>query len=89
MIKCEIRRLALIGYGDGFTHWHYNGTATTINAIKTDGFFNPVADMLATGNMITAHDATGAGVVLWVLADRTDGIIRTAENGSYVTRGEG
>lgn len=72
-----IRNLSVLAYAQGFTLWHYRGHVPTLAAgvvppvtleeVRTPGFFDPAADMLAPGDMVMVS-AQNAGAVLLVAA---------------------
>ena len=74
----KVRDLYVVAYAGGFTHWYYKAGTDTLKTVEADGFFNDVNDMLATGNMITVCASDGRGINLWVLADRSGGVVRTS-----------
>ncbi len=59
------RNLSVIAYTNDFALWHYKGDDADIATITAPGFFVPMDNMLARGDMIlvTARDA---GKVLFV-----------------------
>jgi hypothetical protein len=59
-----IRNLTAIGYGQGFTLWHYR-PAHPDEPVTTPGFFDDVWDMLAVGDMIVISGKAG-GQILFV-----------------------
>jgi len=62
-----VRNLSVLAYANGFTLWHYKAEAGGLpNAVNT-GFFDPAADMLATGDMMLVSAPEG-GRVLFVAA---------------------
>ena len=62
-----VRNLSVLAYANGFTLWHYKAeTGGLPNAAKS-GFFDPAADMLATGDMMLVSAPEG-GRVLFVAA---------------------
>jgi hypothetical protein len=61
----NLRNLAVLAYGNGFTLWHYRAAGETQAAVRADGYFDAAADMLANGDMlmITAGDGGGMACV--------------------------
>ena len=72
-----IRNLSVLAYAQGFTLWHYRANVPTLGAtlvqpatlaeVAEPGFFDPAADMLATGDMMLVSAPEG-GRVLFVAA---------------------
>ena len=53
------KNLSVIAYANGFTLWHY-AASETMSAISTSGYFNNVATLMNTGDIIiiNASDST-------------------------------
>ncbi len=53
------KNLSVIAYANGFTLWHY-AASETMTAISTSGYFNNVATLMNTGDIIiiNASDST-------------------------------
>ena len=47
----SIRDLSVLAYANGFTLWHYKAGAGGVAAAGGPGFFDPAADMLASGHV--------------------------------------
>jgi hypothetical protein len=64
----QSKDLSVLAYANGFTLWHYV-TADDAASVDTEGYFNPAADMLRTGDIIVANTDTGgtpAGGLMFV-----------------------
>lgn len=66
----SIRDLSVLAYANGFTLWHYKAGAGGVAAVGGPGFFDPAADMLASGDMVLVSSPAG-GRVLCVAAAGT------------------
>lgn len=51
MTQATVRHLSVLGYAGGFTHWVYKDTATPLATMLEPGFFTPVREMVATGDV--------------------------------------
>mgnify|MGYP000922504734 CR=1 FL=1 len=47
--------LGVLAYCNGFTLWHYHGADSSFSTIKTNGFFNPAADLMRLGDLIVVQ----------------------------------
>ncbi len=54
------KNLSVIAYANGFTLWHYVGTAETMATITASGYFNSVKTLMNNGDIviINASDNT-------------------------------
>lgn len=66
--------LSVLGYANGFTHWHYR-TADRLDQVlrpvagaNDNAYFAPAAEMLRPGDQITLNLMTPAGIELAHLA---------------------
>lgn len=64
----EIRNLSVLAYANGFTLWHYKGSADTQAEVVARGFFDEGATMLADGDMVLVSASDG-GRIMTVLSD--------------------
>lgn len=46
------QNMAVIAYASGFTMWHYTARNTPLDTVLKDGFFNPIYDLCAVGDII-------------------------------------
>ena len=60
-----IRNLSVLAYAQSFTLWHYKAAGLAMTQAEQNGFFNPCADMLATGDMMLVS-ANDGGCLLFV-----------------------
>lgn len=60
-----VRNLSVLAYAQGFTLWHYKASAGQLAQTERAGFFNPAADMLASGDMMLVSAGDG-GKLLFV-----------------------
>ena len=68
-----IRNLSVLAYAQGFTLWHYRANVPTLGAaltqpatldeVRAPGFFDPAADMLATGDMLLVSTPEAGGLL--------------------------
>lgn len=58
----ENRNLSVLAYANGFTLWHHK-TADNLAQVM-DGYFNPVADLMAVGDMIILNTADFNGMMV-------------------------
>jgi hypothetical protein len=65
-----VRNLSVLAYANGFTLWHYKAEAGALPAAAKNGFFDPAADMLVTGDMMLVSAPEG-GRVLFVAANES------------------
>ena len=65
-MACATGDLSVLAYADGFTLWHCKASAASQAELLGAGFFDPAADLLATGDMIVASARDG-GRLLCVL----------------------
>jgi hypothetical protein len=63
----SVRELSVLAYANGFTLWHYKAGAGGLPMAADPGFFDPAADLLASGDMVLVSSPTG-GRVLCVAA---------------------
>ena len=76
MTTCAIRNLSVLFYSQGFTSWHYRVRGPLADALAP-GFFSPVADMLAIGDMLMVS-GTDCGAHLFVrgkTCDEVDAVV--------------
>jgi hypothetical protein len=57
--------LSVLAYAQGFTLWHYRAPAMRLGTVAVEGFLEPAADMLASGDMVLVSAGDG-GRVLYV-----------------------
>ncbi len=55
--------LSVLAYANGFTLWHYKTGAGGLPAVESQGFFDPAADMLASGDMVLVSSPAGGRVL--------------------------
>jgi len=55
------KKLSVIAYANGFTLWHYVATET-LTAISTSGYFNNVATLMNTGDIIIINASDGTSI---------------------------
>ena len=55
------KNLSVIAYANGFTLWHY-AAAETLTAISTSGYFNNVATLMNTGDIIIINASNGTSI---------------------------
>jgi hypothetical protein len=58
-MKFVIQDLSVLAYANGFTLWHYKTGAGDLLAVESPGFFDPAADMLASGDMVLVSSPAG------------------------------
>lgn len=58
----ENKNLSVLAYANGFTLWHHK-TADTFQKV-INGYFNPVANLMAVGDMIILNTADFNGMVV-------------------------
>jgi hypothetical protein len=75
----SLRHLNALGYSNGFTLWHYNAPMArhTRDDVESEGFFSPIADMLAKGDMILIT-FEGSGTIRFVARTEAPGIVLVA-----------
>lgn len=56
----QIRNLAVLGYANGFTLWHYRVPVGCLADVARMGYFQDIASMLSPGDIILATNAEGA-----------------------------
>lgn len=54
-----LRDLSVLAYANGFTLWHYKTAADGLPAIQSPGYFDPAAEMLASGDMLLVSALDG------------------------------
>ncbi len=59
----SMRDLSVLAYANGFTLWHYKAGKSLQGAVAEPGYFNPAAEMLATGDMMMVSAADGGRLV--------------------------
>jgi hypothetical protein len=64
-----IRNISAIGYGQGFTLWHYR-PAHPDEQVTVPGFFDDIWDMLAPGDMMVISSGAGGQILFVVSAER-------------------
>ena len=55
------KNLSVIAYANGFTLWHYAANET-LSAITTSGYFNNVATLMNTGDIIIINASDGTSI---------------------------
>ncbi len=55
------KNLSVIAYANGFTLWHY-AAAETLSAISASGYFNNVATLMNTGDIIIINASDGTTI---------------------------
>jgi hypothetical protein len=53
MSSFKIRDMSILSYAQGFSHWHYNSKGATLAEVTSDGFFDPLKNMLKICDVIT------------------------------------
>ena len=74
----SIRELSVLAYANGFTLWHYKAGTTGLPVSARPGFFDPAADLLASGDMVLVSSPAGGRVLCVEVAD---GAVATAPLG--------
>jgi hypothetical protein len=59
-----VRNIAVIGYANGFTLWHYRSTGDTLDAIVSPGYFEPARDLFALGDMLIVNSVNGSAILV-------------------------
>ncbi len=62
-----IRNLSVLAYANSFTLWHYKATASVLAEVFARGYFDGVADMLASGDMVLVSAADGGEVLIVIV----------------------
>ncbi len=75
MADFAVRHLGILGYHAGFTLWAYLGKQATLAEIQREGFFNPVSDMLGTGDRIMVSATDGACDLHVASASKAGGVV--------------
>ncbi len=57
-----VRNLSVLAYAQGFTLWHYKAD-DVLDRIALDGFFDPAADLLASGDMMMVSAPDGGRIM--------------------------
>ena len=55
------KKLSVIAYANGFTLWHYAANET-LTTISTSGYFNNVATLMNTGDIIIINASNGTSI---------------------------
>jgi hypothetical protein len=55
----SVRELSVLAYANGFTLWHYKAGAGGLTHVAEPGFFDPAADLLASGDMVLVSSPAG------------------------------
>lgn len=58
-----VRQLSVLAYANGFTLWHYKAGPDGLATVSQPGFFGPVDDLLAIGDMLMVSAADGARIL--------------------------
>ena len=58
-MKFENRRMSVIAYADGWTMWLYKDMQEPTEEMMHKGFFNPVKDLMAVGDVIYLVGSNG------------------------------
>jgi len=59
----SLRDLSVLAYANGFTLWLYKAAKAVQEEVTAPGYFDPAADMLATGDMMMVSAADGGRIV--------------------------
>ena len=59
----SVRDLSVLAYANGFTLWHYKAAASGLADAVQPNFFNPAADLLATGDMMLVSSPRGGRIL--------------------------
>jgi len=72
--------LSALAYANGFTLWHY-ATKDSAEVVAADGYFNPAADMLRSGDIIIANlETTGVQkAALFFVRQAAAGVVDVAD----------
>jgi hypothetical protein len=68
-MKFAIRNLSVLAYANGFTLWHYKAGKTTLDQVRSPGFFMDASDMTSIGDMIMVSASDGATIVVVTHSD--------------------
>ncbi|MDR1071443.1 MAG: hypothetical protein LBL21_02270 [Rickettsiales bacterium] len=55
------KNLSVVAYANGFTMWHYAGSEA-LATISASGFFNGVASLMNTGDIVIANGSDTTGI---------------------------
>ena len=77
-MEFAIRNLSVLAYAQGFTLWHYRARGGQLAQTVAVGFFNPAADMLASGDMMLISANDGGHVLFVADASEARGVSTTA-----------
>ncbi|MBR4507361.1 MAG: hypothetical protein IKP24_02395 [Alphaproteobacteria bacterium] len=64
------KKLSVIAYANGFTLWHY-AADETLTAISASGYFNNVATLMNTGDIIIINASDGTSIMTIAVASDT------------------
>ncbi|MBV8520535.1 MAG: hypothetical protein JOY71_00105 [Acetobacteraceae bacterium] len=56
----SVRNLSVLAYANGFTLWHYKGSAVHLEEVGQRGFFGSASDLLAVGDIVMVSARDGA-----------------------------
>jgi hypothetical protein len=73
-----LRNLSVLAYAQGFTLWHYRGSACPLARATAPGFFNPAADLIAAGDMLLVSAADGGRVLFVATSSEAAGVATTS-----------
>ncbi len=62
-MQFTIQDLSVLAYANGFTLWHYKTGAGGLPSAAAQGFFDPAADMLASGDMVLVSSPAGGRIL--------------------------
>ena len=62
-MEFSVRDLSVLAYANGFTLWHYKAGVSGFDAAAAPGFFDPAADLLASGDMVLVSSPEGGRIL--------------------------
>lgn len=68
------QELCVIGYGNGFTLWHYRSSGDALSAITAADYFDNASKLLAVGDSIIINDSANTTGMRRVSAVATDDV---------------
>ena len=68
-LTLSIRELSVIGYAQGFTHWHLNAKAHTLADIEAIGYMDQASGMISSGDHVHVSSVDGAAIYLARIKD--------------------
>lgn len=66
--------LCVIGYGNGFTLWHYRSSDDALAAITAADYFDDASKLLAKGDAIIINDSVDTAAIRRVFAVAADDV---------------